>query len=129
MIRDVKGWKITLDTPIADLEVSDRLKNALRGEKNSWEHNYGPATVGDFVVFSEREFLFIPNIGRKALMEWRDVIHALKNPDDLAKDEAAAEKKVLREVRAALNTIAGMHKTLAGQYAKLADIVAPMEVE
>jgi len=118
--------KITRDTLIDDLELSVRLHHCLI---NDWDYPRNakrPATVGDFIDVPDHELMRIPNFGRKSLVEWREIVWAVENPDNPAKEEQMAEYKALKNIRATINQIAATHRALATHYNKLTDIIAPL---
>ena len=73
--------KITRDTLISDLEISVRLQYGLINDWDRPQNPKRPATVGDFIDLPSHEFLRIPNLGRKSLIEWRNIVWAVENPD------------------------------------------------
>lgn len=121
--------KITLDTPLKDLELSIRLRNALFNEHLRVHGSYTerPPTVGDFVHLSDGELMRIPNLGRKSVREWDTVVRRATNSrSPVVEEEEEAEEHALKKIRVHLNNIAGAHSALAAHYKKLADIICPV---
>ena len=67
-----------LSTPLTDLKISTRAKNAMRGllcgihKCGSWHD----ATVGDIVNITERQILGGPGFGRVTIKEFKEVLAA-----------------------------------------------------
>jgi DNA-directed RNA polymerase alpha subunit len=120
--------EITLDTPLKDLEMSVRLRNALL---NEYIRLYGPLggrtpTIRNFVHLSDSELMRIPNLGRWSLREWNVVVDRATGSRNLIVEEKEAEEHALKKIRAHLNNIAGAHTMLATHYKKLAGIISPL---
>lgn len=130
--------KITRDTLISDLEISVRLQKCLF---NMYAEQHGksydpcrptqnlglpPHKVKDFAFLTDAELLRCPNLGRKSLREWKDIVWAVENPDSPIMEENIAEYEALKEIRATINRIAATHNSLATYYKKLADVIPPL---
>ena len=130
--------RITGETPIENLEISVRLQNCLfnmyaemKGKPShtySPEKNLGlpPPKVKDFAFLSEAELLRYPNLGRKSLREWKDILLVTQDPYDPAVEEEMAGRKAIKELRYLLEAIAAGHRSLARNYEKIADIITPL---
>lgn len=118
--------KITRDTLISDLKIGVRLQHSLINDWGRPQNPKRPATVGDFIDVPIHELLRIPNLGRKSLVEWRNIVWAVGNPDSPVIEEQMAEYKALKDIRATINQIAATHRKLATHYNNLADIITPM---
>jgi hypothetical protein len=118
--------KITRDTLISELEISVRLQYSLINDWNRPQNPKRPATVGDFIDVPSHELLRIPNLGRKSLTEWRNIVWAVENPDSPVIEEQRAEYEALKNIRATINQIAATHRKLATHYSNLADVIAPL---
>lgn len=120
--------EITLDTPLKDLELSVRLRNALF---NEYIRLYGPLdgralTIRDFAHLPDYELMRIPNLGRRSLHEWNTLVHRATNPHNPVVEEKIAEEHALKEIRAHLSNIARAHTVLATHYKELAKIISPL---
>jgi hypothetical protein len=130
--------RITGETPIEDLEISIRLQNCLFNmyaeQKGKPHHTYRPEKnlglpppkVKDFAFLSEAELLRYPNLGRKSLREWKDILLVTQDPYDPAVEEELAGRKAIKDLRYLLEAIAGGHRSLARNYEKIADIITPL---
>ncbi len=123
--------EITRTTLLSDVKGTPRLLNGLGRYKVTYLKDNAPATVGDFINYSDRELLGVPNLGRAAIKEWRAIIENVGDyqPSLYTKEETeseAAEVKALKAIRRNLKEIAGIHKHLALKYADLADVIAPL---
>lgn len=117
--------KITLDTPIKDLEVSVRLKNTLlHGEPVFYWLT--PPHVRDYIECPDHELMRISNFGRKSLREWHRITAHLRPGYTEVIAEKDEEYAALKKARSTLNQIGGLHKQLSRLYADLADIVLPL---
>lgn len=117
--------KITLDMRIKDLDVSERLKNAMN---SGYPKFFFPddALVRDYIHVSDNDLLRIQNFGRKSLVEWKRVTAPLRDGYSIDKEEESAEYEALKKIRATLNHISGAHKNLARLYEELANTVLPV---
>jgi len=78
------GWRAI---PIDDLALSVRLENGI-AHANAWRRRQAQEkgeipnllmTAGDLADISDRDFLRLPNLGRRSLAEMREVIANLAN--------------------------------------------------
>lgn len=120
--------KVTLDTPIRDLNVSVRLKNTLmHGEPVFYWPT--PPHVRDYIDRPDHELMRISNFGRKSLREWHRITAHLRPGYSEAIAEKNEEYAALKKARSTLNQIGGLHKQLARLYTDLADIVLPITMK
>ncbi len=130
--------RITGETLIENLEISVRLQNCLFNmyaeQKGKPNHTYRPEKdlglppprVKDFAFLSEAELLRYPNLGRKSLREWKDILLVTQDPYDPAVEEELAGRKAIKELRYLLEAIASEHRSLARNYEKIADVITPL---
>jgi hypothetical protein len=130
--------RITGETPIEDLEISVRLQNCLFNmyaeQKGKPYQTYRPEKdlglpppkVKDFAFLSEAELLRYPNLGRKSLREWKDILLVTQDPYDPAVEEELAGRKAIKDLRYLLEAIAAGHRSLARNYEKISDIITPL---
>jgi hypothetical protein len=131
--------RITGETPIENLEISVRLQRCLfniypelKGRPSEQyyrpEKNLGlpPPKVKDFASLTEAQMLRYPNFGRKSYREWRDIVLLTQDPYDPAVEEEMAGRKAIKDLRYFLAAIAGGHRSLARDYEKISDLIAPL---
>ena len=115
---------ITTHTRVINVDMSPRLKNALvMAHPDTWR----TLTIGDLLDMSDAEFLRLPNVGVKTWREWKRLTAHLRDGPTEGAEEETEEHRIRKQVRTALNTIAGAHKTLAKLYADLAQIALPLD--
>jgi DNA-directed RNA polymerase subunit alpha len=91
LIKDVQDqYKDILLAPVDGLYLTDRITNCLTREKIKY--------VGDLVQQTERELLLIPNLGKKALDEIKEVLAAYNLSLDMKMSEWPPEEMELSQV-------------------------------
>lgn len=120
--------KVTLDTPIRNLEASVRLIHTLLNGApfRHWERE---VFVRDYIDTPDHELMRISNFGRKSLREWHRITAHLRPGYTEAIAEKEEEYAALKKARSTLNQISGLHKQLSRLYADLADIVLPVTMK
>ena len=116
---------VTMDTRIADLPLSPRLRVALKGFEWRLGINYEDLKVGDILAIPSDQlrlaFMQFPNVGKKSVTEWEDLTDHLRGIAKIGPPRNESER--LHRMRVALRTIGGAHKHMAAEYQKLADLV------